>query len=157
VVGVYSFLVAVGFMGAFGLVKYADGNWSPGWRELWAGIGLAVLALSPVALLVPRSGGSGIPADPEPEANASSEGDTLGAALRPPALWAFGLATSFYGLVAAGLSLFNQSVLAERGFSRDVFLTITAFTPLVGLAANLATGWLAARWPMGRLLAAAML
>ena len=42
-----------------------------------------------------------------------------------PAFWVFGLATSFYGLVAAGMSLFNQSILAERHFGRDVFLTIT--------------------------------
>ena len=35
------------------------------------------------------------------------------------------------------MSLFNQSILAERGFDRGVFLTITTVAPLIGLAANL--------------------
>src|SRR5207248_1932927 len=78
-------------------------------------------------------------------------------ALRTPAFWVFTLATSLYGLIAAGLSLFNQSILAERGFERDVFLTVTALAPLVGLASNLGTGWLATRLSFGRLLAGAML
>jgi MFS family permease len=68
----------------------------------------------------------------------------------------FGLATSLYGLIVAGVSLFNQSILAERGFDRGVFLTITAVTPLIGLASNLATGWLATRWPLGKLLGVAL-
>jgi hypothetical protein len=69
----------------------------------------------------------------------------------------FALATSFYGLVAAGMSLFNQSLLAERGFDRGVFLTITTVTPLIGLAANLFSGWLATRIRLGVLLAAGLL
>jgi len=81
----------------------------------------------------------------------------FGAALATPAFWVFGIATSFYGMVAAGMSLFNQSLLAERGFDRDVFLTITTATPLVGLAANLAAGWLATRLRLGVLLAASLL
>jgi MFS family permease len=81
---------------------------------------------------------------------------TLGSALLSPAFWVFGLATSLYGMIAAGVSLFNQSILQERGFDRSVFLTITTVTPLIGLASNLATGWLASRWSPGRLTALAM-
>ncbi len=55
------------------------------------------------------------------------------------------------------MSLFNQSLLAERGFDRSVFLTITTATPLVGLAANLAARWLATRVRLGVLLAGALL
>ncbi|NCY03747.1 MAG: MFS transporter, partial [Planctomycetia bacterium] len=65
-------------------------------------------------------------------------------------------ATSFYGLVASGLSLFNQSLLAERGFDRSVFLTVTSLAPLVGLMANLAGGWLARSSPLGRIAAAGL-
>src|SRR5262249_54193515 len=79
-----------------------------------------------------------------------------GDALFTPAFWVFGLATSFYGLVAAGMSLFNQSLLAELGFGRDVFLTVTTVTPLIGLAANLATGLLATRVRLGVLLGGAL-
>jgi MFS family permease len=82
---------------------------------------------------------------------------TLGQALCTPAFWVFGVATSLYGMIAAGISLFNQSILAERGFEREVFLTITMLSPLVGLAANLVTGALATRWALGRLLALSML
>jgi MFS family permease len=54
------------------------------------------------------------------------------------------------------VSLFNQSLLAERGFDQSVFLTVTAVGPLVGLAANVAAGWLATRCRLNRLLTAAM-
>ena len=60
---------------------------------------------------------------------------TLGAALRTPAFWVFALASAVYGLVASGIALFNESILAERGFAPDVYhrsLVVTAMTALVG-------------------------
>ena len=42
---------------------------------------------------------------------------TLAAALRSPAFWVFGIASSLYGLAASGIGLFNESILAERGFA----------------------------------------
>ena len=158
VVGVYSFLTALGFMAAFALVKRLLEGWDLGWRSLWAGIGGVLLFLGPLAWLLVR------PAAAEWREEAGERGPTpsrpvgltLGQALRTPAFWAFALTTSLYALIAAGVSLFNESILRERGFDRSVFLSITALTPLVGLASNLATGWLAARWPPGRLLALAM-
>jgi MFS family permease len=157
-VGVYSFLVAIGFMAAFAAVRQAVNGWDTNWRTLWAGIGVALLVCAAVAGLLVRpaaDGGSGGPAADDPAGRRASR--TLGQALVSPAFWVFAVATSFYGMIAAGISLFNQSILAERGFDRDVFLTVTMVTPLIGLAANLLTGWLATRWPMGRLLAASML
>ena len=162
--GVYSFVIALGFMAAFLACKAALERFHTGLRELWAGIGLAVLLSSlPAAWLPSRRAGSvsdRSPTTPVAHAPGSPEEGpslTLGQALRTPTFWIFGLATSLYGLIVAGVSLFNQSILAERHFDRSVFLTITALTPLVGLASNLATGWLAQRWPLGRLLAVAML
>lgn len=154
VVGVYSFLVSVGFMAAFGAVKVVLEQGGVDWRTLWAGIGWTVLGAGGVSALLPldltRTTGRD---SPRP---AAAAGYTLGAALRTPAFWVFGLATSLYGLIAAGVSLFNQSLLEERGFDRRVFLTISTAAPLVGLAANLGTGWLARHYPLGRLLAAGM-
>ena len=52
-------------------------------------------------------------------------------ALRTPAFWVFALAASVYGLVASGIALFNESILAERGFAADVYyrsLVVTALT-----------------------------
>ena len=69
----------------------------------------------------------------------------------------FALGVSFYGLVTTGQALFGQSILAERNVRPEVFRTITTVSPLVGLAANLATGWLATRYRLGRLLAVAMI
>jgi MFS family permease len=147
--GVYSVLTTVGFTAAFVAVRAAD-QAGVGWRDLWAGIGWVVVAAGVLAALAVRNP----PAEPESSpAEPAGGGATLGAAVRSPAFWVFALGTSFYGMVSAGLSLFNQSVLAERGFDRDVFLTITAIGLPVGLVANLLTGWLATRVRLGFVLA----
>jgi MFS family permease len=161
--GVYSFVVAAGFMGAFAACKAFLERWPDDpstWRFLWAWIGVALLLLAlPAAWLVRPSRLTPRPADGPGAPQTSDDGPslTLRQALRTPTFWVFGLGTSLYGLIAAGISLFNQSILEERHFDRSVFLTITTVTPLIGLGSNLATGWLATRWPLGRLLAAAML
>jgi MFS family permease len=151
-VGVYSFVTAIGFMGAFIAIKHILEKWEPSWRHLWDGIGAAVALFGVVAFLLVRDGAT----SERQHASESGDGMTLVESLRTPAFWVFALATSLYGMIAAGLSLFNQSILAERGFDRSVFLTITAVTPLVGLGANLGTGWLSGRFSQGRLLAVAM-
>jgi MFS family permease len=160
-IGVYSALVAIGFMGAFGTVKWVEQKWQVAWRELWDGLGLAVLCLAPVAMLLIRpvwlQGDSAEHDATGPGSRIDQDGHTLKQALWTPAFWIFALGTSLYGLIAAGVSLFNQSILEERGFDRDAFLTITILAPVVGLASNLATGWLAGFLPLGRLLCAAML
>jgi MFS family permease len=156
-VGVYSFLTALGFMAAFRAVKFAFEQGDFGWRELWAAIGWHLIALAPMVWLLVHP--STCPAASLKTPQLSSAGEeslSLGHALRTLAFWVFGLAISLYGMIAAGVSLFNQSILKERGFERDVFLTITTFTPLISLASNLATGWLASRWSLGHLLAVAM-
>ena len=158
VIGVYSFLVALGFIGAFRAVMAAFEDLHADWRTLWAGLGWVLVAFSAVALVLVREPKADAGGPEAAEAPADAERSfTLGAALLTPGFWAFGLATSFYGLVAAGMSLFNQSLLAERGFDRGVFLTITTVTPLVGLAANLGAGFLATRVRLGVLLGGGLL
>jgi MFS family permease len=152
---VYSALVTLFFMAAFGLAKLAVEQWHANWRELWGGIGWVLLVgVVPVAWIVApgsnRSNGENALAE-------KAEGSTLGEALCTPSFWVFALATSLYGLIAAGVSLFNQSILAERGFDARIFRTITVVTPLVGLAGNLLAGWLARSYGLNRLMAVAML
>jgi MFS family permease len=154
VIGAYSFLVAVGFMAAFAAIKAALEGWDTDWRTLWAGIGWVLIVAGVAAGLFVRNPCS--PDDAGTVAVGGAGGYTLGQAVRSPVFWVFGLATTLYGMIAAGVSLFNQSLLAERGFDRSVFLTITTVTPLIGLAANLGTGWLANRCPLNLLLGAAM-
>ncbi|MCI0702930.1 MAG: MFS transporter [Planctomycetia bacterium] len=158
VIGVYSFLVALGFMSAFAGVKGAFEVLHTDWRILWAALGWILVAFGVVALLIVRE--PNLAEQKEPRAGASTDKErshTLLAALATPGFWVFALGTSFYGMVAAGMSLFNQSLLAERGFDRSVFLTITTVTPLIGLGANLAAGWLATKVRLGVLLAASLL
>ncbi|MBP3960955.1 hypothetical protein J8F10_37515 [Gemmata sp. G18] len=66
-----------------------------------------------------------------------------------PGFWVFGLAPSFYGSVTAGTSLFDESLLAARGFDRSVFYTSTSVTSSIGPAVNLGAGWLATKVRLG--------
>lgn len=154
-IGVYSFLVALGFMAAFAGVKAAFESLHADWRSLWSALGWILIAFGVISLAFvrePQLAEEPAEADDD-ELEPAERSYTLGEALLAPGFWVFALATSFYGLVAAGMSLFNQSLLAERGFDRSVFLTITTATPLIGLAANLAAGWLATKVRLGILLA----
>ncbi len=162
--GLYTVALSVGFMLAFPVVGALV--LSSGWRAAWASVGAAILfLLAPLGWLLVRRGPEsvglrldGLNADVEPEMEAiPTSGHTLTEALRTPAFWVFALSSSVYGLVASGISLFNESILAELGFPATTFhrtLVITALTALVG---NFLGGWLAGRWSLGRLMGIAML
>ncbi|CAN5407078.1 MFS transporter [soil metagenome] len=150
--GVYAFGTTVGFVVAFVILGAIVGAEPDEWRKPWFGIGLAVLVLGGIGAAFVRNRllETGVPTE-------SSPGDvehsfTLKQALLNPTFWTFTLAISFYGLVFAGTSLFNESILAERGFDKSVFVTITAYGVAVGLAANLLVGWLATRWSLAKLM-----
>ena len=160
---IYSVAISVGFMAAFPLVGYIVQT--QGWRTAWLGIGMTLLVvLAPVAALVVRRSPESVGLAPDgettlPAATAASHdselaGYTWTAALAMPSFWVFALGTALYGLVASGIGLFNESILAERGFGPDVYyktLVVTAMTALIG---NFAGGWLSARVVLGRLMAA---
>jgi MFS family permease len=153
--GVYAFATSAGFLTAFLLLGAVVRRHPDEWRSSWASIGLAVLILGVLGGALVRNRFLG-PDPAHPETGGSSEGSfTLGQALRSPTFWTFSLATSFYGLVVAGTSLFNESILAERGFDKAVFVNVTQLGIPIGLAANLLVGWLATRWPLPRLMALA--
>jgi MFS family permease len=156
--GVYALVMSIGFMLAFpavGALVQASG-----WRVAWASVGAAlVFGLAPTAWLFVR---------PEPVTNAELEApssaaidgptdSTLSAALRSPAFWVFGIASALYGLAASGIGLFNESILAERGFSPDVYYTALAVTAITGLAGNFVAGAWADRGSLRRVLIAALL
>jgi MFS family permease len=155
---VYTIALSIGFMLAFpliGAIVLADG-----WRRAWWIIGLALLfGLAPLALLLVRRSPESCSIEPDGEqpTNAPGYDYTLTEALATPSFWVFGIASATYGLIASGIALFNESILAERHFDASTYyrsLIIVALTSLVG---NFLGGWLAAKWQMNRLLTLAML
>ena len=83
-------------------------------------------------------------------------GATLGDALRSPAFWVFAVSSAIYGLVASGIALFNESILAERGFDASTYYSSLVFTAVSALVGNFAAGALAARGSLRPLLVFSM-
>lgn len=154
---VYSVSLSMGFMIAFPLVGWLVE--SAGWRQAWRWVGVGVALLAPLALGWVRS--APVPAGRMP-GGTTGEGEAavsfrLVEALQTPAFWVFGLSSALYLLVASGIGLFNESILAELGFEPRVYHLALAMTALTGLAGNLAGGWLGMRWRPGVLLSGALL
>jgi MFS family permease len=149
---IYSIVMSIGFMIAFPVVGALVQ--SSGWRAAWFAIGVALLlVLAPASLMLARR--SPDPAHPPHQAHqpSSPAGMPWQAALSTPAFWTFSVGAALYGLVASGIGLFNESILAERGFGPDVYyqtLIVTALTALIG---NFGGGWLASRMTLPHLLA----
>ena len=151
---VYAVLMAGGFIAA-ALVgrEYADTHW----RTFWAGLGWCVLGLAVVLTLVTRNPPASRAAateDTAPDADETSH--TLGQAVRTPIFWVVALGISLYGMVVAGISLFNESILVDRGFDRSVYYESLALGTAIGVASKLAAGWLGRRVPVNRLLAVSL-
>lgn len=157
---VYSLLMSVGFMAAFPLVGALVLAY--GWRTAWAWVGIALAAgLAPLAWAFVRSTPAEVGeeidgAQPDAAARRAVEGITLGAALRTPAFWVFAMASALYGLVASGIGLFNESILAERGFAPTVYHQALAVTAITALAGNILSGAYAGRASLRALLITAL-
>ena len=65
----------------------------------------------------------------------------------------FAIGSALYGLVASGIGLFNESILAERGFGPNIYYQTLVVTAMTGLAGNFIGGWLARTVPLNRLMA----
>ena len=151
---VYSILVSLGFMGAF-IWGYAQSTRE--WRSQWYELGVILLfVLTPLFAVCARSAPIAPLEDVAADPSETHADFSLAEALSTPAFWMFGFATSLYGLVSSGISLFNESLLVERGFPSNTFYQLSAMTTGIGLVSNLATGWLATRVRISRLASAAM-
>ena len=122
--GVYSVLLSVLFAAAFTAVGTSVRV--NGWRTAWAQVAFGLLLFARAghapAARAARAGGS------RRRRNERARAVTLAAALRTPAFWVFGGATSLFGLVSSGLGLFNEAVLAERGFDQQTYVKFLAGT-----------------------------
>jgi MFS family permease len=162
--GVYALATSIGFMTAFPLIGAV--TLARGWRVSWMLVALALLVIAaPLAAIFVRSTPSELGLqvdgdDPAPgraaAAPADDSGATLGEALRSPAFWVFAIASSMYGLVASGVGLFNESILAERGFDPSIYHTTLAVTAITALAGNFAAGAFGDRGSLRPLLVAAL-
>lgn len=158
----YTVALSMGFMAAFPAVGALVINY--GWRAAWTAVGLALLlGLAPLAWLLARRTPEAVSLAPDGErgikiqsADDDRVGHTLRQALATPAFWVFGLASAVYGLTASGIALFNESILAERGFDAAVYHRSLVVGALTALAGNFLGGWLASKWSMNRLLGLAM-
>ncbi|HUY31970.1 MAG TPA: MFS transporter [Pirellulales bacterium] len=152
--GVYSIALGLGFGAAGKLAVMAVVAY--GWRTAWLAIGLLLLlGMAPLGFLLVKDDSDHDSADGPSEPAAEIE-YTLAQALVSPTFWVFALATSAYGLISSGLSLFQQLVLEERGFGVEAFSQVLLVGPLAGMASNLLGGWFATRWHLNRLLAVGM-
>ena len=151
---VFSVVMSIGFMLAFPTVGWLVQT--RGWRSAWMAIGVALLVvLAPLAWLVVRRSPESCGLDPDGAPSSSSHplsGYQWQAALRTPAFWLFATGTALYGLVASGIGLFNESILAERGFGPEVYYQTLVVTAITALAGNGLGGWLAGRVPLLTLL-----
>lgn len=144
--GTYTVLMACGWIAAFSVI----GNYKEApWQAVWSGMGYSLLlGAAPLSWLFVRNtpeecgllvDGTAKQLD---EPVVAVTGFKLRAALAEPAFWAFALATSVYGLVSSGASLFNEDILIERGFTKDTYYTLLKVCTGLGLAGNFVAGWL---------------
>jgi len=157
---VYTIALSIGFMLAFpliGAIVLANG-----WRTAWWIIGLALLfGLAPLALLLVRRSPESCSIEPDgeqptTELSYARPDYTLREALATPSFWVFGIASAIYGLIASGIALFNESILAERRFDASTYHRSLVIVALTSLAGNFLGGWIASKWKMNRVLALAM-
>jgi MFS family permease len=156
----FTVLLSIGFIASTVGVGEAAKYFS--WRDVWAGVGLTLLlVLAPLGWLLVRSTPEsvGLPADStRAETEPSSPLNvSLGEALSSPAFWAFTLGAALFNLVWSAITLFQESLLAERNFNHDTFVMVMGMLVAAGLPANLLAGWLIPRWGLGRLLLIGMI
>ena len=140
---VYSVLLSLLFAVAFGAIGYSVRE--SGWRNAWLQIALGLmLVITPLMALLLREPTN--TASPQLESTSDAHDFTLTQALQLPLFWVFAIAGAAFNLVSSGLGLFNEAVLAERGFDQKTFHMFLVVTTLLSLVGQLACGWLSRRW-----------
>lgn len=147
--GVYSVLLSMFFIIAFLVV--GGSVTKDGWRTAWAGVAIGLVVVAVLVAFLLRE-----PARASAGAELSKTGATLGGAMQTPLFWVFAGATALFSLVSSGFGLFNEAVLAERGFDQATFHNFLAITALFALVGQMLCGWLSTRRSMARLLAISM-
>ncbi len=153
---IYSVLMAGGFIGAALLGREYSGL---NWRMFWGVLGWTVVGLAILLTLFARDRQPSV-ADPRESAPQQSEHTadfTHAEALTTPMFWVCAMGISLYGMIASGISLFNESILVDQGFRKEVYYESLALGTGVGVLAKLLAGILGLYWNVNRLLALALL
>jgi MFS family permease len=171
--GLYSVLTAVFFIVAFWAMGTALTHLAPlrlsfvcrraaacsitiaHWRIAWGTTGLVLFAVCvPAILLFVRRH---VPVTASNDAplleNATPADISFTRALRFPVFWLFALSIAFFGLVNSGIALYNEDILAERGFDAQMYYFLMVLPLPFALLSNLLVGYLAHRIKITYLLA----
>jgi MFS family permease len=135
---VFAVLISVLFAVAFGLIGYAVRT--VGWRAAWLLVAMAMAVLIAPLVLIFLRGNGGAAASAT-----ASDGMGLWEALRTPAFWVFAGAAAAFNFVSSGFGLFNEAILAERGFEQKTFHIFLGVTTLLSLVGQFLGGWLSGR------------
>jgi len=157
--GVFAVLLTFGFIASVLALGAAVEQY--GWRTAWEGVGYSLLAFAPIAWLLTRDTPESCGLLPDLSAlgvddRATMPSFSLRAALATPVFWVVVLGGGAFNLVWSGVTLFNESMLIERGLPRSSAVEIMAVLTGMGLVANLACGAFATRTLVVKLLAVGM-
>ena len=155
--GIFSIIMTILMMLSFGLMGYALRNLTPviyfslgdvmmpftNWRIAWGSVGLIILFICvPLILFFIRKSAVMLN-NGELETDDNRTSIPYSRAIRTGIFWIFALSISFFGLVNSGVALFNENILAERGFDRQMYHTLMLLPWPFALAANLGVGYFA--------------
>jgi MFS family permease len=160
VMAIYSILVAALYAAGVGFVKISvgtgTGEWHWTWQQAWLALAaIMAFGLTPLGFFMIREPTAS--QDPAPPPAGTAPELTLRQAVRTPVFILFGLSCLVVGTANAGIALFNESLLRDHGFSRDVFFDSLTVGIVAAAAFKLLGGWLCDRWSMGRMAALTML
>lgn len=150
----FAVLTTMGFMGLFGGLEVLID--SQGWRDSWKYIA-AVCIIVPVAFyLMCRNAVATTDAGSTTQ-DAGKRQYTWFEAICTVRFWVLACSAGLFNWVSSGIGLFNEDVLKETGFGRDLYVKAIATTAMVSLLSGGLGGWLANRWSPGRLMFLGML
>jgi len=151
---VYSVLMAAGFIAAALIGRsYANVDW----RVFWSTLGWVIVALAVVLTAIARDRRCDTRTVREETIRSRPLDFTHREALLTPMFWVGALGISLYGMIVSGISLFNESILVDQGFPKEVYYESLAIGTGVGVFAQLSAGVLGMYVPVNRLLSIALL
>ncbi|WP_020474277.1 MFS transporter [Zavarzinella formosa] len=127
------------------------------WREIWlctaAVMAFGALPVSMLLITEPKI------APPNRTAMSVSLGGdrTMWEAVRSPVFLVYGGYCMVNGISGSGIALFNESLLKDRGFGKEVFFDSLLIGIVSMIVFKFGIAWLCQKWSMGKMLALGML